>query len=141
MGRSRWRSGPTSNRSKPPAQRAARITRQLLIVGRRETAQPEALGLNAVVADTHDLLSGALGAGIELRVDAAADLPTIEADRGQVEQVLLNLAFNARDAMPQGGTLTIETSLAELDERHARLDPGVSPAAMSSLPSATREPA
>ena len=109
------------------AQRAARITRQLLIVGRRETAQPEALGLNAVVADTHDLLSGALGAGIELRVDAAADLPTIEADRGQVEQVLLNLAFNARDAMPQGGTLTIETSLAELDERHARLDPGVSP--------------
>ncbi len=115
------------------AQRAARITKQLLIVGRRQAAQPETLGLNAIVADTHDLLSSAVGAGIEIRVDPAADLPTIEADRAQVEQVLLNLAVNARDAMPQGGTLTIETSLAELDERQARSRPGVSPGRYAEL--------
>lgn len=103
------------------AQRAARITKQLLVVGRRETAQPEALELNAIVDHMRDLLSATVGAGIEIQVEAAADLPAIEADRGQVEQVILNLAVNARDAMPQGGTLTIETGLAELDERHARM--------------------
>jgi len=103
------------------AQRAARITKQLLVVGRRETFQPEALELNAVVDHMRDLLSTTVGAGIEIQVDAAADLPAIEADRGQVEQVILNLALNARDAMPRGGTLTIETGLAELDERQARM--------------------
>ncbi len=103
------------------AQRAARVTGQLHVVGRRQAAQPEALELNAIVADMGDLLSTTVGAGIEIQVDAAADLPAIEADRGQVEQVILNLAVNARDAMPQGGTLTIETGLAELDERHAQM--------------------
>jgi two-component system cell cycle sensor histidine kinase/response regulator CckA len=103
------------------AQRAARITRQLLVVGQRETAQPEALELNGIVAHMRDLLSTTVGTGIEIQVEAAADLPAIEADRGQVEQVILNLAVNARDAMPQGGTLTIETGLAELDERQARM--------------------
>jgi signal transduction histidine kinase len=107
------------------AQRAARITKQLLVVGRRETAPPETLELNAIVAHMRDLLPTTVGAGIEIHVEAAADLPAIEADGGQVEQVILNLAVNARDAMPQGGTLTIETGLAELDERHARM-PAVS---------------
>jgi two-component system, cell cycle sensor histidine kinase and response regulator CckA len=102
------------------AQRAAQITRQLLVVGRRETAHPETLELNTIVAHIADLLPASVGADIEIHVEAAADLPAIEADRGQVEQVILNLAVNARDAMPQGGTLTIETGLAELDERHVR---------------------
>src|SRR5208283_647026 len=103
------------------AQRAARITKQLLVVGRRETAQPEALELNAIVDHMRDLLSTTVGAYIEIQVEAAAELPAIEADRGQVEQVIFNLAVNARDAMPHGGTLTIETGLAELDEGHARM--------------------
>ena len=109
------------------AERAARITRQLLIIGRRQITKPEALGLNAVVTDSRDLLASAVGAAIEIRLDLAADLPSIVADRGQVEQVLLNLAVNARDAMPHGGTLTIETNLADLDDGYARLHPGVDP--------------
>ncbi len=107
------------------AERAARITRQLLIIGRRQMTKREALGLNAIVTGSRDLLASAVGAAIEIRVDPAADLPSIVADRGQVEQVLLNLAVNARDAMPHGGTLTIETSLADLDDGYARLHPGV----------------
>jgi two-component system, cell cycle sensor histidine kinase and response regulator CckA len=106
------------------AQCAARIAEQLLIIGR--TAQPEALELSAIVAGMEDLLSATVGEGVEIEVDAAADLPLIEADRGQLEQVILNLAVNARDAMPQGGTLTIESGLTELHERHPRMPAGVS---------------
>ena len=109
------------------AERAVTLTRQLLIFGRREVIEPEALELNAIVADIENLLSRSIGEHIELRVDASANLPRIRADRGQVEQVLLNLAVNARDAMPNGGTLTIETSLAELDEGYSRIHPRVSP--------------
>jgi len=85
------------------AERAARITRQLLIVGRRQLTEPEVLGLNALVTDYRDLLASAVGVAIEIRVDPAADLPSIVVDRGQVEQVLLNLAVNARDASPGAG--------------------------------------
>jgi len=109
------------------AERAARITRQLLIVGRRDTSQPELLGLNAIIADTRELLATVLGAGIEIRVDTVDGLPAIEADRGQVEQLLLYLADNARDAMPQGGTLIIETDIVEFSERMARAHPGARP--------------
>ncbi len=109
------------------AERAARLTKQLLIFSRREATQPEALDLNVIVADIHNLLSRSIGAHIELRVKPAAGLPAIQADRGQIEQVLLNLAINARDAMPQGGTLTIETSRAELDDADVSMHPGVSP--------------
>jgi PAS domain S-box-containing protein len=124
------------------AERAARITRQLLIIGRRQMTKPEALGLNAVVTDSRDLLASAVGAAIEIRVDLAADLPSIVADRGQVEQVLLNLAVNARDAMPHGGTLTIETNLADLDDGYARSAciPALTLAGTSSLPSPIQEP-
>ncbi len=101
------------------AERAARITKQLLIIGRRDTQHPEVLSLNTITAGTRELLAATLGAGIEIRQNLGADVPAIEADRGQVEQVLLNLAVNARDAMPQGGTLTIETGVAELTEHQA----------------------
>jgi two-component system cell cycle sensor histidine kinase/response regulator CckA len=109
------------------AERAARLTSQLLIFARREPAQPQPLDLNAVMDDIQNLLSRSIGAHIGLSVDPAAGLPAIEADRGQMEQVLLNLAINARDAMPGGGILTIRTGLAELDQAYADSHPGASP--------------
>jgi two-component system cell cycle sensor histidine kinase/response regulator CckA len=106
---------------------AEALTRQLLTFGRREVIQPQALDLNVVVADIRGLLSTSLGREVDLRIDPAASLEPIVADRGQVGQVLLNLAVNARDAMPVGGTLTIETGLADLDAGYARLHPEISP--------------
>src|SRR5579864_9307170 len=96
------------------AERAAELTRKLLIFGRQERVRLEALDLNAVVADAAKLLARSIGEHIKLVVRAAPGLPPIRADRGQVEQVLINLAVNARDAMPDGGTLAIEPSLVEL---------------------------
>jgi two-component system cell cycle sensor histidine kinase/response regulator CckA len=109
------------------AQRAAALTRQLLIFTQRDVTQPEALDLNAIIAEIRDLLSASVGAHVDLRIDPAADLPAIRADRGQVGQVLLNLAVNARDAIPQSGTMTIGTSVAEFGDDDARLHPGLSP--------------
>ena len=109
------------------AERAARLTRQLLTFARREPAQPQPLDLNAVVDDVRNLLSRSIGAHIELVVELAGGLPAIVADRGQVEQVLLNLAINARDAMPGGGSLAITTSLAELDDAYCAAHPSARP--------------
>jgi two-component system, cell cycle sensor histidine kinase and response regulator CckA len=108
-------------------QRAAALTRQLLIFTQRDVTQPEALDLNVIIAEIRDLLSASAGAHVDLRIDPAAGLPAIRADRGQVGQILLNLAVNARDAIPQSGTMTIGTSLSELGDDDARLHPGVSP--------------
>ena len=109
------------------AERAAQLTRQLLIFGRREKVQPQALDLNAVVANVQSLLTRSIGEDVKLAVHPAASLPAIRADRGQIEQVLINLAVNARDAMPDGGTLTIKTGVTQLGEEYARLHPGVRP--------------
>jgi two-component system cell cycle sensor histidine kinase/response regulator CckA len=109
------------------ARRAGRLTRQLLIFSRRALTQPEPVDVNAIVRDVEELLSVSIGSGVELRLELAGSVPAIMADRGQVEQVLLNLAFNARDAMPEGGILTIGTSLAELGEGDHDLDPDASP--------------
>jgi two-component system, cell cycle sensor histidine kinase and response regulator CckA len=109
------------------AERGARLTRQLLIVGRRETIHPTALDLNAIVADIHDLLARSIGEHIQLTVRPATGLPAIRADRGQIEQVLLNLAVNARDAMPHGGHLTITTAVTDIDENYQRLRPDATP--------------
>jgi PAS domain S-box-containing protein len=109
------------------AEQAARLTKQLLIFARHDTVTLGPLDLNAIVADVRNLLSLSIGEPIALKIDGAANLPAIRADRGQVEQVLLNLAVNARDAMPQGGTLTIETSPAELEEGSLHLHPAVTP--------------
>ncbi len=105
------------------AERGARLTRQLLIVGRREAIRPAVLDLNAIITDIHDLLSRSIGEQVELTVSPSSGLPAIRADRGQIDQVLLNLAVNARDAMPAGGTLHIATQVADLDEDYLRLHP------------------
>ena len=97
------------------ADRAAALTRQLLLFSRREVARPQVLDLNDVVTDTERLLGRALGKNVELSTSLADGLWPVMADAGQLEQVLMNLAVNARDAMPDGGTITIETGNAELE--------------------------
>jgi two-component system cell cycle sensor histidine kinase/response regulator CckA len=95
-------------------ERAAALTRQLLIFSRREVVRPEVLDLNVVVSELDRLLRRVLGEHIELETRFAPGLARVEADPGQLEQVLVNLAVNARDAMPTGGHLLIETANVEL---------------------------
>jgi CheY-like chemotaxis protein len=95
------------------AERASALTRQLLSFGRKQVIQPRVLDINAAVAEAEGVLRGAIGEDIELRTRLEAGTPWVRTDAGQLEQVLLNLALNARDAMPEGGRLTIETA----DER------------------------
>ncbi len=97
------------------AQRATSLTQQLLAFSRKQILAPKILGVHSVVADMEKILRRLIGEDIELRVSAAPDLWLIQADRSQIEQVIMNLAVNARDAMPNGGRLTIETANVELD--------------------------
>jgi len=90
-------------------QKAAKITKQLLTLGRQHVAQPERLNINGVIQNLSDLLQQILGENIRLTLALAPAVGIIRADPGQLDQILLNLATNARDAMPSGGTLTIET--------------------------------
>ena len=101
------------------AERAARLTRQLLAFARREPVRPQVLSLNAVVSDVEKLLGRTIGEHVELVTSLAPEVWPTLADTGQMEQVLVNLAVNARDAMPSGGTLTIDTENIEVDEDYA----------------------
>jgi two-component system cell cycle sensor histidine kinase/response regulator CckA len=107
--------------------RAATLTRQLLSFSRKQECQPTLLDLNGVVTDLEIMLRRLIGEDVELHNTPNATLATICADRGQIEQVLVNLAANARDAMPTGGLLTIETQNLELDGTFSRLHAGVRP--------------
>ena len=100
-------------------ERAAALTRQLLAFSRRQLFTLQVLDLNAVVADIHRMLRRVLGEDIELATALAPALDSVKADRGQIEQVIMNLAVNARDAMPQGGRLLLETDNVELGEEYA----------------------
>lgn len=94
--------------------RGAVLTRQLLTFGQRQALDPAVLHLNEVVAELQHMLRRLLAAGIEFSFDGASDLGSITVDRGQIEQVIVNLVVNARDAMPRGGTLQIETHNVQL---------------------------
>ena len=109
------------------AQRATELTRQLLAFGRRQALHPRALGLNALVTETVAMLRSVLGERIELVTVLDPALDAVRADGGQMQQVLLNLALNARDAMTDGGTLTIRTNNADVvadDARSGQLESG-----------------
>ena len=110
------------------AQRAAALTRQLLAFSRKQVLEPRALDVNVLVDNMDKMLRPILGENVEFRAIAAPQLRAVRADPNQIEQVILNLAINARDAMPKGGKLTIETANVDLDEhyaaRHATVVPG-----------------
>ncbi|HTF24424.1 MAG TPA: PAS domain S-box protein [Candidatus Limnocylindria bacterium] len=118
---------PKAELIKKAGQRAATLTRQLLAFSRQQVLEPKVLDLNAVVADTLKMLQRVLGEDIELIMVPGPELGRIKADQGQIEQIIMNLAVNARDAMPHGGKLTISTVNEELDEVYARQHPAVVP--------------
>ncbi len=107
--------------------KGATLTRQLLAYSRRQVLEPKVLNLNKVVEGIEPFLRRLIGAEIELSIRLDQNPGRVKADPGQIEQVLMNLAINARDAMPSGGKLTVETSRAELDETYAHGRSGVKP--------------
>lgn len=100
------------------AERAAGLTQQLLTFSRKQPTNPIPLDLNKLVANTHKLLSRLIGEDIELVIKPGAENCWVKADAGQIEQIVMNLAVNARDAMPRGGKLAIETSLLTLNDQN-----------------------
>ncbi|HXI04523.1 MAG TPA: ATP-binding protein, partial [Candidatus Saccharimonadales bacterium] len=106
---------------------AAGLTRQLLAFSRKQVLQLQILDLNEVISEINSLLRRTIGEDVELVLAVDDEIGKVRGDRGQIEQVLLNLAVNARDAMPAGGKLVIETSSVYLDEPYARRQTGVTP--------------
>ncbi|MDR3674261.1 MAG: PAS domain S-box protein [Acidobacteriota bacterium] len=108
-------------------ERAASLTRQLLAFSRRQVMEPRILDLNHVLADTEKMLRRLIGEDVDLGTKYEAALGHVKVDPGQIEQVIMNLAVNARDAMPEGGKLFIETSNVDVDEDYARSHPNIRP--------------
>ena len=118
---------------KKTGERAAVLTRQLLAFSRKQVLQPRLLDLNQVVAGVAQMLQRLIGEHIDLVTALDPDLGRVRADPAQVEQIIVNLAVNARDAMPQGGRLRIETANVELDEAFVAASPGASAGAHAML--------
>ena len=107
------------------AERATALTRQLLAFSRKQVLQPRAIDLNSVVGSIEGLLRRLIGEDIEFAFVASANLGTVHADPSQIEQVIMNLAINARDAMPKGGKLLLQTANVEIDDARARVHVGL----------------
>ena len=105
------------------AERSAQLTRQLLAFSRHEDVHPSIFNVNEAVESTRDLLSPLLDDQLRFRVRLDQGLPSVNADRSQLEQIITNLVINARDAMPEGGLLTIDTEAVDVDEAAARVNP------------------
>ncbi len=105
------------------AERAAGLTRQLLTFSRKQIVQPRSLDLNLIVRILHEMLRRLIGAPIDLQSTLAENLPPVFADQSNLEQVIMNLVVNARDAMPAGGKITISTALVEVTKQHVQRQP------------------
>jgi len=105
------------------SRRAAALTRQLLMFSRKQVLQPKTIDLNTVLRNLTNMLGRLLGEDVAVETNYAAVLPLLEADTGMIEQVIMNLAVNSRDAMPKGGKLTITTAAVDVDEAHAHTHP------------------
>ncbi len=105
-------------------QRAAAMTKQLLAFSRQQVLTPEVLNLNTLVTDLEKMLPRLLGEDIEVSLTLDSELGSVKADQSQIEQVVMNLAVNARDAMPEGGKLKVQTANARLDQAYTRTHPG-----------------
>jgi CheY-like chemotaxis protein len=118
----------SAERIRSAADRATALTRQLLAFGRRQMLEPRVLNLNSVIAEMDKVVRRLITEDIEITTRPGASLGSVKADAAQIEQVILNLVINARDAMPEGGVLTIETSNVELDrgiaEEHVEVRSG-----------------
>jgi two-component system, cell cycle sensor histidine kinase and response regulator CckA len=109
------------------AERATSLTRQLLAFSRRQMLQPRVVNLNTLIRNLEKMLHPLLGERIQIVLRAGHDLGAVRADPGQLEHILMNLAVNARDAMPRGGTLVIQTANEDLGQTFARSHPGAAP--------------
>jgi two-component system, cell cycle sensor histidine kinase and response regulator CckA len=109
------------------ADRAASLTRQLLAFARRQVLEPRSIDLNQTITETLSLLEKVLGSNIEIKTKLARDLPVVRADPTQIEQVVMNLCINARDAMPEGGALLIETQRVSFDQQFCDAQPFARP--------------
>jgi two-component system, cell cycle sensor histidine kinase and response regulator CckA len=128
QGEERWRSMREDvEQIRLAGERAAHLTHQLLAFARREVVQPEVIDVNDVVGDIEQLLHRTLGEHVQLVSSLAPGLRSVLVDPGQLEQILVNLAVNARDAMPDGGTLRIDTANVEVDEAYMTSRPELSP--------------
>ena len=121
------RMAESTGQIKSAAERAAGITRQLLAFSRKQVLSPRIINLNDTMMNLDSLLRRLIGEDIEVLTVPESDLGSVKADPGQIEQVLMNLALNARDAMPNGGKLTLETANAQLDASYASEHQPISP--------------